>query len=475
MINPFIKPGFYLSFALIFIILLNACSKERFTDDASVKLAFETDTITFDTVFTTVGSTTEFFKIYNEENRSIRTNVYLGGGESSIFRINVNGVPTTNASDVEVGANDSLYVFVEVTVNPNQDDLPFLVTDSIMFETNGNFQKIDLVAYGQNANFFSDVLICDETFTNEKPYLLYNDIVIDEGCTLTIKEGVRIHMHPRSNIYVLGSLIIEGTKDSMVTFQGDRLEDFYDDLPSQWNGIYVLRGSEADINYADINESNDGIVVGFPFISEEEITDDRTPQLTIRNSSIRNCLSRNILGLRADITAENCQFSNSNLYNIELAHGGNYDFTHCTLVNYGVGSINHRNPILRLANYASLGETIFAFDQVNANFTNCIIHGSEDEEILFDDDIIEQASAINYEFRNCLLKTEFNIDSIGFFDCIKNPASADTLFRDRNENDFHLNNESPAINAGTTTNILTDFDGIARDEFPDIGCYEFVE
>ncbi len=476
----------YTTFSIILlgIILLNACTQERFTDSPSVTLRFETDTITFDTIFTAVGSTTNFLKIYNDESQAvIVSSINIGGGDNSFYRMNVNGTPGSSVSDVEIGANDSLYVFVETTIDPTDENTPFLITDSLVFETNGNFQKVDLVAYGQNANYFSNVAICDEVFTNEKPYLLYNDIIIPDTCTLTIKEGVRLFMHPNSNIYVLGTLLIEGTKDSIVTFQGDRLEDYFDDLVAQWNGIYLLRGSNANVNYAEINESKDGITVGFPFISEEEILDNRTPVLNITNSSIKNCLSRNILGLRAEINATNCLFTNSSLYNLEVANGGTYNFKHCTVANYGVGSISHRDPILRMANYARLGDAIFIGEQMNLNFENSIIHGSEDEEIFIDDHSVEEGFPINYNFNHCLLKTELNTDSIGyneienfgFNNCIINPIAADTLFISKFENDFHLNNESPAINAGFSSSILFDIEQNLRDEQPDLGCYEFME
>lgn len=462
---------------LLLIFALGACQKERFTDDGDVRLRFSTDTLTFDTVFTTVGSTTNFFKIYNPERQALRiSNIELGGGGASLFRINVNGDPVSTAvGDVEIGANDSLYVFVEVTVDPSEEDLPFLVTDSILFETNGNLQQIKLVAYGQNANYFSNVAICDETFSNERPYLLYNDILVEAGCTLTLKEGVRMFMHPRSNLYVAGTLIVEGTVDSLVTFEGDRLEDFFDDLPAQWNGIYVLRGGAARIDYARINESTDGLTVGFPFFSEDEILDDRTPQVIINNSIIEHTLSRCLLGLRADIESTNCLFSTSNLYNVELAHGGRYDFRHCTLVNYGGGGITHRDPILRMANYASIGGGLFIGDQLTANFENCLIHGSEDEELLIDNLNEPGALPMDFLFDHCLLKTELNIDTIGFNNCLKNPARADTLFADRFARDFRLNDDSPAIDAGFPSEVTTDFGGQVRDALPDLGWDELGE
>jgi len=464
---------------LLFVGLwVTACQPDDFTDNPDAVLGFSADTLTFDTVFTTVGSTTGFFKIYNTERKALKiSSIQLGGGENSMFRINVNGTPGSTATDVEIGGNDSLYVFVEVTVDPNQEDLPFLVTDSIMFNTNGNEQQIKLVAYGQNAHYFNDQAVEGiEVFENDRPYLVYNRLRVNPNSTLTLKEGVRFFMHPGACIEVQGTLNLEGELDSMIVFEGDRLEDYFDDLPAQWNGIYVARGGVVNMNYTHINESTDGVFLGFlPKKDTIEIQAGNPPQLNIQNSIISNCLSRNILGLRSVVQATNCQFTNSSLYNIELALGGLYDFQHCTIVNYGGGAISHRDPILRMANYAALGGTLFSGDDLTVEYKNCIIHGSEDEEIFFD--ILSEEDGglpINYTFNHCLLKTE--IDTAGnnaYVNCILNPASSDTLFVDRFEEDFHLNNEAPAINAGILSTISTDFDGIPRDGEPDLGCYEF--
>jgi hypothetical protein len=55
-----------------------------------------------------------------------------------------------------------------------------------------------------------------------------------------------------------------------------------------------------------------------------------------------------------------------------------------------------------------------------------------------------------------------------------NPVTGDPQFIDPANDNFRLQGESPAINAGMTgTGILSDADGNARDSQPDIGAYEF--
>ena len=84
------------------------------------------------------------------------SSIYLANLNSEgVYRINVDGFPGTHTENVKIAANDSIYIFVEATINPVGSNLPYLVTDSLIFVTNGKTQNVDLVAYGQNANFYT--------------------------------------------------------------------------------------------------------------------------------------------------------------------------------------------------------------------------------------------------------------------------------------------------------------------------------
>ena len=161
-----------------FLSLLPSCKKDKFSSTGS--LSFSDDTITFDTLFTTLGSTTKFFTIRNPGKQALKiSNIRLENGATSSYRMNVDGDSGTSFNDVEIPAKDSIYVFVEVTVDPNSANLPFVIYDAIQFTTNGNQQKVVLEAYGQNANFFDAASIENDTvWNNNLPYVILNYLQI---------------------------------------------------------------------------------------------------------------------------------------------------------------------------------------------------------------------------------------------------------------------------------------------------------
>ena len=146
----------YFFLFLFAITIFNSCRKEeKITSDPSAKLEFSGDTVLFDTVFTTVGSTVASFLVYNPNDKKVViSSIQLAGGETSQFRLNIDGVPGASASNVEISGHDSLFIFVEVNIDPTNALSPFLVKDSILFSTNGNVQDIKLLAYGQDAHYF---------------------------------------------------------------------------------------------------------------------------------------------------------------------------------------------------------------------------------------------------------------------------------------------------------------------------------
>ncbi len=481
---------FFLLTAFAFIVLfLPSCQKETFSTNPDDALLISTDTITFDTVFTSVGSTTEFFTISNDANKSVSSKVSIGGGQSSQFRFNIDGVPATEINDLTIPADDSLYVFIQVTVDPNEALLPFILEDSLIFETNGNIQKVKLVAYGQNAVFLNGVEICDTTLRDELPYVIYNFAYIPEGCEVNIEEGVRIYSHRTSQFLVDGILNINGTKDSMVTFLGDRLEPGFRDSPAQWNGIEVLRGGEVNAKYANVQNGFYGFILGLRSTMDVEsyldYTIDEAPILRIENSIVGNCFLDGIVGFLSLITATNTIIHSCGQYNFLSNYGGGYYFTNCTFANYGTSSFAHREPIIAVGNAIEVpidneGNSVIATRLTDMYFGNCIIHGSEDEEVVVANQF-DGGDPLNYIFENCLLKTERNVDTVGFVNCFKNPENSDTLFVDKREFDFRTHPLSPAIDAGSNSLTMpfeapdADYCGNPRPNGggTDIGAYEY--
>lgn len=473
----------FLVIASSLLILLFSCKKEDdIITDPSARLEFSTDSVSFDTVFTTVGSFTKQLKVYNRNNKKIRiSNISLANGSSSLFRMNVDGIPGTSVNDIEINADDSLFVFIKVTVDPNDENSPFVVSDQIIFNVNSNQQDVDLVAWGQNANYIiADTYVqglppykivahefSDTTWTNEKPFLIYGYAVVDSNAILRIQQGTRIHFHNGSGLWIYkgGTLKVNGTLEEPVFFQGDKLGFNYDDLAGQWDRIWINEGSiNNEINYAVIKN-------GFIGLQAETLQEQMGNELIIKNTIIENMTGMGLFTRYYNISAENLVVANCEAYGVALTLGGNYSFKQCTFANYWNQSIR-QTPNLFLNNfYIDTNDVSHPFD-LDAYFGNCIIYGRNDNEFDFDKD---GGAEFNYIFDHALIRTEMDITNPEhFIDCIKNE---DPLFVNYELNNYELDTLSPAIDIGSIDIALEapyDIKGMSRTESPDLGAYEFV-
>ena len=456
------------------ILAVFSCRKDSIITDPSAKLEFTTDTVMFDTVFATVGSTTHNFRVHNKNKKAIViSSIQLEGGFNSQFRINVDGISGTSFTNIEIPAGDSIYIFVEVTIDQTSGVLPFVINDAIVFVTNSNIQEVKLVAWGQDAHFFNGSILCDMTWTNDKPYVIYNSILVDSACTLTINQGVQIYSHSNAGIFVDGTLIVNGTIDDPVVFQGDRLESFYDDLPGQWFGIFLLRGStNSVIEHAIIKNAFYGVSAGsFSNPDLNAFTFANAPDVVIKRTTIQNMTYTGIFGFLSNITVENTLVYNCIQHSVHLAFGGTYNFTHVTMVNLAASGIDHSEASLEMGNFAESSQGHFSAD-LNASFTNCIVHGTLEDELVYDDDDIAQFS---FDFNNCLLTTKLDVTGVGYNLILKNLNNSENpLFVNAFEDDYHLQSNSPCRDFGIPTFSGNDLDEVGRDATPDLGAYEYT-
>ncbi len=515
------KKSLYFVLTLVFLISWSSCRKEFDLAPSTGNLEFSKDTVYLDTVFTNIGSSTYNLKVYNRSNNDLSIpSVRLALGDASEYRLNVDGIPGRSFEDIQVLAEDSIFIFVETTIDIN--NLPntngeFLYTDAIEFDSGGNQQKVELVTLVKDATFiFPDrdgstgiietltldingesvdteiqgrYLEDDElNFTNEKPYVIYGYAAVGANKTLTFDAGTRVHFHANSGLLVTdqGTLKVNGELstdtellENEVIFEGDRLEPGFSDVPGQWGTIWLFQGSlDNEIEYATIKNATVGIV------SDNEpnpLTTDN--KLVVRNTQIYNSSNFGILARATSILAENIVINNSGQSSFAGTLGGKYNFTHCTITNYWNNSFR-QFPSLLLNNFV-LDENNNATvnDLTEANFTNCIIYGNENIEFLLDP--IEGA-AFNFNFNTSLLR--FN-DPNGNFDSNPNyDFSNSTLynniitdgspdFKDSSLNLMMIGEESAGNNIGDVNAALQipfDLLGVSRVTSPDIGAYQSI-
>jgi hypothetical protein len=473
---------------LVLLLLFTHCRKENFTTDSSAKLDFSSDTVLFDTVFVTMGSTNKQFTIHNRNKSAIRiSNIQLAGGITSVYRLNVDGVPGINFNDVEIPANDSLWIFVEVTINPNTGNLPFIVADSIVFETNGNLQKVQLVAWGQNAHFFKptnsqqglpdySIIDCNAIWDSILPYVIYGYAVVDSGCSLTIKEGTKIYFYNSSGLWVFsgGNIQVEGTLNHPVVFQGTRLEASYLNTPNQWDRIWINEGGNNKIDYAVIKN-------GFIGLQLEELFEPTLPKsIVVNNTIIKNMNGVGVLTRGFNASFNNCEISNCGSYLAAITQGGDYSFNHCTMANFWRFG-KRSTPSIYLNNYFVNQSNVAVGVNLNkAEFKNCIVYGNEENE--FETDFVNGGAA-NFLFDHSIIKVKASTDvtnPIHFTNIYKNN---NPNFKNSNDGDFSLDTLAFAKNKGdaallNTNNILLfDIKGVNRANFlaPDLGTYERTE
>ncbi len=480
---------------ILFIISLlfffgTACRKvHNINPDSNLKLEFSADTVIFDTVFTSLGSATHELKIYNPHSDDLKiSSIRLVNGDSSPFRLNLDGESATEIRDKVIPAEDSLFSFLRVTINPNDLNSPFVVEDELEFITNGNTQTIKLLAWGQNANYimadkvvtiggvkYPYHIVADSlqttVWTKERPYVIYGYALINSYGTLRIEAGTQVYCHKGGGIlsWSDGQLIIDGTAEEPVIVQGDRLEAYYNDTPGQWEQILMMdgrAGADHRVSHAIIRNGT----IGLNCQSSLKVTECA---LRIDNTIIENQSGYGLFSILYLVEAKNFVIANCGFANF-WAFGGDYRFVHGTIANYWNANEHNKNEnAVLVTNYAIDGNNEPFYYPFRMEMDNCIIYGKQKNEIktVFG----AEADSI-YTFDHCLIKSEkYNGSMTGFSHCLFN---LDPHFANPNKPDCHIDSiASPVIGMGNPlfgNEVPYDLDGISRIGVPDIGAYQYV-
>ncbi len=469
-----LRNSLFLAILICILGTMGACRKDLVLLTEKGTLQFSTDTVYFDTVFTRLPgsnyprSINKQFMVRNPYSKTINLNARIGGGSASEYRMNIDGRSGNQISEIEILPKDSVWVFVECTLEPNNLTQPAIVRDSIIFETNGNNQFIQLAAYGWDAYYFKDTVLDNTNWTNtDKPYVLVNYCIVDENKTLTIGPGV--HIYSSTNSYfldtlgkknfinalnVLGTLKINGTNSNPVIFEGDRLDNNFSKKEGQWQGIGFFRTSiNNELTHCIIKNATVGVRV-------DSLSNNASPKLLLKNCIIQNMSGIGIWGRTGSITAINTVVSNCAIATFYGQYGGEYSFNHCSFSNYFSSG---RDPQFVLNNIMrDENKVVIRTFPIVVGFLNCIIWGNNESEIGADLTAPLPANA----FKNCLIKNKTSLPTNNILN--KNP-----LFVNASENNLKLSAGSPAIDTAYSTVVTTDLNDKTRDSKPDIGAYEY--
>lgn len=468
--------------ALLTLAFTACVDDDSFSTSTSNRLHFTSDTISLDTIFSKVPSVTKTFWVHNNSGDGIRcSSIRLKNGNQTGFRVNVNGVYLGNAqgfqiSDEEIRKGDSIRVFVEVTTPMNNQEMPQLVTDDLLFSLeSGTQQSVNLRVWSWDAELLRDVIVSHDTIiASTKPTVIYGGITVKEGATLTIPAGKTLYFHDNAGIKVNGRLLCKGEAGNEVVLRGDRLDNMFDYLPydgvsGQWGGIVLETSSYGnEMTFTDLHSSCRAI-----YCDSSDVT---RPKLTMKASTIHNAKGAGLVAKSSMVSLENCQITNT-LDECLLIQGGSTDINNCTIGQFYPLSANS-GAALAFTN--TIDNTPYPIHKLRVR--NSIITGYAEDVIMGStNDSIDA----NYLFDHCLLRTPEIKDSVKCRDIIwedvkdtiasgwKNFKNIDI---DLLRYDFRLKKGSLAIDAAEpATSLPTDRDATRRDDKPDMGCYEMSE
>lgn len=446
----------YLFFAVLVSVGLAGCIEDGFTSSPSDQPAFSTDTLNLGTIFTDQSSTTHRFIVYNRASKSLNiSNISISGENASLFRLNVDGFSGTRFSDVEIRANDSIFIFVEATLPPNGATKPIAVEASLDFLTNGLTRSVVLAASGRDVVRLKAHEISESTaLSAERPYQIFDSLVVAEGATLTIPAGAELFFHDGARLVVHGSLRSLGECGKEVTLCGDRTGNVvadisFDIMSRQWRGVVFSPSSDDNyLSHTRICNTVEGV--------------DCSAPLTLVNSRLRNSGSSVLVMRDAPLRAYGCEFAESGASTLVL-DGGEHLLNHCTLSNYYLFSAI-TGPLIEFT------EDDNKQLKASATVANTILYG------LGKDLSHGDFAGLPVSFDRCLFKSEGKDDD-NFLSCVWGKDPLFLTIRSEYIFDYRLKPESPAIGAAeaalTAAESAVDRLGRARGANPDIGAYVF--
>lgn len=444
---------------------LTSCIEDGYTTSPNDRPTFSTDTLDLGTVITTDLSTTQRFTVRNPHSKGlIISDIRVDGENADLFRLNVDGFSGTTFNNVEIRANDSIYILVSCQLPENNVDAPVDIKANLRFITNGVTDNVVLRATGQDVTrLYGRVVDTDTRFEPGKPYQVFDSLVVAQGATLRLPAGTQLMFHDKAYMRVYGTLVSEGTVDKPVEMRGDRTGDVisgitFDLMAGQWHGLDFMPGSKGNkLTHTVIRNTVQGVIA-------------EDAEIELVNSRLRNSQYRALTAVGSDITAVGCEFAEAP-YGTVLLLGGESYFDHCTFPNYYLFSAIYE-PALTIAHTnADNAVPDYEGPYTKAVISNSILYGLGSD--IYPGDF-DNTDVFIY---NCLLKSAGSDDE-HFIDCV---WDADPLYYTVREDyifDYRVKPDSPAIGKGNAAlsrhpAAKTDAYGLSRGANPDLGAYVF--
>lgn len=460
-----------LTFVGLFGLIVSSCISDDIDSSPGLTLDFSTDTVSFGTVFTDLGTPTARLRVFNRNKKGVSISTIRFRDPDSNFSLNVDGFSGKEFHDVEIRGNDSIFIFIECFIEPGSGVDPVRVADQLEFVTNGTTQEVEVEAWGINVRRLRGVRVeQDMKLTPEMPYVVFDSLSVEKGATLSIEPGTQLMFHDKAYLSVRGRLEALGAAGAMIAFRGDRIDNVlpdvaYDILAGQWGGVRIYPESFGNrMEFVDMRSTSDGLRV-------DSCADLTKQKLTLVNSWLHNSQTSVIDSRYSKVDAYGCVFSESPLAVVSLT-GGEHHFVQCTIANnYLFAAVTGAN--LTLLNCVPDKDAMVKDPLMKASFENCIIWGLGSP--IKPGDLTGSSAFL----RNVLLKAD-GTDDDNFVNCIWNEDPLFYTVRSDYYFNYRLMPDSPAIGKGdpayVTPECRYDMDGLDRlaSGNPALGAYVFT-
>ena len=450
-----------------------ACINDDISTSPSDQPTFSVDTLKMGTVFTEDVTVTHKFTVRNRNDKGINiSDIRLSGPNADLFRLKVDGLAGKTFQNVEIRANDSIYVFVEATLPANGGTTPQTVNATVDFLTNGVTSHVVLRADGQDVTRLRALTITEDThLTKGRPYQIFDSLVVAEGRTLTLDPGADLRFHDGATFIVRGTLICNGTLQDPVSIAGDRtgnvITDITFDLMSrQWNGLQFTVSSHGNrMVHTHLRNTWYGVIVS----GDGKPSADGAPKLWLQNTRLRNSGDLVLEVYDADVQAYGCEFAEAANGVVRL-QGGSHIFNHCTFANYYLFSAIG-GAALTLEHLSPENDAETGTPYTKALISNSIIYGLGPD--ISPGDLLGTEVTLNH----CLLRSN-GTDDDNFIACLWDKDPLYYTMREDYIFDYRVKPESPAIGAGdpalTLPDAAVDAYGLTRSTTaPTLGAYVY--
>ena len=472
---------------MMLMAMSTSCIEDGFTTSSNDVLAFNRDTVAFDTVITLQGTATKQMVVYNRSKKQINISSINVAGLASKghFHLNVDGVRGDAFQNVEIRGNDSIYIFIEAKLDEMNDDEPVYLEDRLEFVTNGVTQSVTLSAWGQDViRITGDTIDSDTRFTGNKPYLIYDTMFVARDVTLTLDPGTTLLFHDKAVMRCAGRMLANGTVEEPITFRGDRLdrivgETSFDIMSGQWGGIIFTPPTTGNVLKHVVMK---GSTIGMHCSSNYK-NDTVRCALKLVNCVLTNSASTCLVTQGCYVEAIGTEFSDA-AEEVCYLLGGKVMMRQCTFANNYLFS----SPSLPIVQVFNVDFEQGYFDKIRAYFDNCILHGLCTELsaglLNFPNDTILENNVLMLDgfdvyMRYCLFKSA-GTDNAHFINCVWEGEPAFLTVRDDYLFDYRLGNESDAIGKGNPVLCPDEarYDRYGNDRFDrgalDLGAYVWI-